>query len=143
MKTLLSLALVLGSMVALHGEWTTDYKAALATAKAEKKLVLLNFSGGAECPACVLLDRDVFSKKSFQDFANKNYVLVTLDFSDEAKETDALKAENSDLYDHFNVEGFPSLIVVDANGKELGRQLGYHPGTGADAMIAKLKSFNK
>jgi len=41
------------------------------------------------------------------------------------------------------IDGYPTLIVLDTDGKELGRQVGYDPGSGAAAVIAKLKSFNK
>ncbi len=143
MKTLLSLALVLTSMVAVHADWTTDYKAALATAKTQKKLVLLDFTGSDWCGYCKLLDKEVFTQKSFQDFADKNYVLVTVDFPQEKQLPDDVKTQNDALGKQFGIDGYPTLIVLDANGKELGRQEGYDPGSGPDAVVSKLKSFNK
>ena len=38
----------------------TDYKAALAKAKAENKDVLIDFSGSDWCRWCVKLDKEVF-----------------------------------------------------------------------------------
>ena len=143
MKTLLSLTLVFISMMAVHADWTTDYKAALAQAKTDHKMVLLDFTGSDWCGYCKLLDKEVFTQPAFKDFADKNYILVTVDFPHQTQLPDALKQQNDALGKQFNIDGFPTLIVLDADGKELGRESGYDPGSGADAVIAKLKSFNK
>jgi len=143
MKTLLCLALVFTSMLAVHADWTTDYKAALVQAKSQNKLVLLDFTGSDWCGYCKLLDKEVFTQPAFNDFANKNYILVTIDFPHQKPLSDDLKQQNDGLGKQFGIQGFPTLIVLDADGKELGRQTGYNPGSGPDAVIAKLKSFNK
>jgi thioredoxin-related protein len=144
MKTFLSLALILSSsLLANAADWTTDYAAALVKAKAEKKLVLLDFTGSDWCGYCKLLDKEVFPTPTFNDFADKNYVLVTVDFPKQKQLPDDLQKQNQALGDKFGVEGFPTLIVVDPTGKELGRQTGYDPGSGPDAVVGKLKSFSK
>ena len=143
MKTLLCLALVFTSMVFVHADWTTDYKAALIQAKAQKKMVLLDFTGSDWCGYCKLLDKEVFTQPAFKDFADKNYILVTVDFPRQKPLPDDLKQQNDTLNKQFQIGGFPTLIVLDADGKELGRQVGYDPGSGPDTVIAKLKSFNK
>ncbi len=144
MKTALSLFFVLTSMVLVHAaEWGTDYKGALAKAKADNKLVLLDFTGSDWCGYCKLLDKEVFTQQSFKDFAGKNYELVTLDFPRGTDLPADVKQQNEGLSKQFGIDGFPTLIVVDPSGKELGRQVGYDPGSGPSAVIAKLKSFNK
>jgi thioredoxin-related protein len=143
MKTLLSLALLFASMIFVHADWTTDYKAALVQAKAQKKLVLLDFTGSDWCGYCKLLDKEVFTQQSFKDFADKNYIQVTVDFPQQKQLPDDVKQQNDALGNQFKIDGYPTLIVLDADGKELGRQVGYDPGSGPDAVIAKLKSFNK
>ena len=130
-------------MVLVHADWTTDYKAALTQAKSQKKLVLLDFTGSDWCGFCKLLDQQVFAEDAFKDFADKNYVLVTIDFPHSKDLPADLKQQNDDLAKQFNIDGFPTLVVLDPDGKELGRQTGYQPGSGPDAVIAKLKSFNK
>ena len=112
-------------------------------AKAQKKLVLLDFTGSDWCAYCKLLDNEVLSKPSFKGFADKNYIEVTVDFPQQTQLPDDLQQQNDTLDKQFNIDGFPTLIVLDSEGKELGRQEGYDPGSGADAVIAKLKSFNK
>jgi thioredoxin-related protein len=141
MKTFLSLLLVFLVPALLHAEWGTDYKAAVAQAKAQNKLVLLHFTGSDWCPYCQVLDKEVIDKQGFKDFADKNYVGVTLDFPHDKQQSDAEKQQNDALAKQFNVDGFPTLVVITPDGKELGRQVGYDPGSGPDAVIAKLKSF--
>lgn len=143
MKIFFSLVLLVASVILGHADWTTDYKSALAQAKTENKLVLLDFTGSDWCGYCKLLDQEVLTQQAFKDFAEKNYVLVTVDFPHQTQLSDDLKQQNNSLGQQFNIEGFPTLIVLDADGKELGRQVGYNPGSGVDTVIAKLKSFNK
>jgi thioredoxin-related protein len=144
MKSLVfSLALLIASTAFLHADWTTDYKAALAQAKTQKKLVLLDFTGSDWCGYCQLLDKEVFTQPAFKDYADKNYIMVTVDFPQQKPLPDDVKQQNDALGKEFKIDGYPTLIVLDADGKELGRQVGYDPGSGTDAVIAKLKTFNK
>lgn len=127
----------------LHAsEWTTDYKAALEQAKAQNKLVLLDFTGSDWCGYCQLLDKEVFKQPEFHHYADQNYILVAVDFPHEKQLPDDLKKQNETLSKQFEIGGFPTLIVLDANGKELGRTTGYDPGSGANAMVSKLKTFD-
>ena len=141
MKALFSLVLAFSLPVLVHADWGTDYNAALTQAKAQKKLVLLDFTGSDWCGYCKLLDKEVLSQQSFKDFADKNYIAVTLDYPHDTPQSDTVKQQNDALAKQYNIEGFPTLIVLDANGKELGRQVGYDPGSGPKAVITKLKSF--
>jgi len=143
MKILVAFILVFVALVQVHADWTTDYKAAMVQAKTQNKLVLLDFTGSDWCGYCKLLDKEVFTQQSFKDFADKNYILVTVDFPRQKQLSDDVKQQNDALNQQFKIEGFPTLIVLDADGKELGRQVGYNPGSGPDAVIVKLKSFNK
>jgi len=142
MKFLLTLVLVFTSMVFVHAEWTTDYKAALVQAKAQNKLVLLDFTGSDWCGFCQLLDKEVLTQPAFKDFADKNYIQVTVDFPHQKPMADDLKKQNDTLGKQFKIEGYPTLIVLNADGKELGRQVGYGPGIGTGAIIARLKSIS-
>jgi thioredoxin-related protein len=108
--------------------WETDYSAALVQAGNERKLVLLDFTGSDWCVWCMKLSKDIFSQPQFKEFAAKNLVLVELDFPTRRALPDALKAQNDALATKFAVEGFPTLVLVDAAGKEVARHVGYLPG---------------
>ena len=108
--------------------WQTDYSAALAQAGKQNKLVLLDFTGSDWCVWCIKLSKDIFSRPEFKEFAAKNLVLIELDFPSGKPMPDEVKAQNSALAAKFGVEGFPTLILVDAGGKEVARHVGYLPG---------------
>jgi protein disulfide-isomerase len=140
MKTLSLFAVVLFfNAVLLLGSpasegWQTDYSAALAQAGKEHKLVLLDFTGSDWCVWCMKLSKDIFSQPEFGEFAAKNLVLVELDFPSRKPLPDEVKAQNSALAAKFGVEGFPTLILVNAGGEEVARHVGYLPG-GPDSLI--------
>ena len=76
----------------------------------------------------------------FQDYAAKNVVLVELDYPNKKVQTADLKKANAALKDQYKINGFPTLVVLDKDGKEIGRQVGYSEG-GPAAFIAKLDKF--
>src|SRR5437899_11282386 len=83
MKKLLIGLLVAGAfakLCAAEAEWMTDLRAALAKAKAEKKMVLLDFTGSDWCGWCIKFNQEVLSQSAFTDYAAKNFVLVEVDF---------------------------------------------------------------
>jgi thioredoxin-related protein len=142
---IVSLFLLLGLQglaLAQDSKWLTDYQKALAQAKAENKAVLMDFTGSDWCPWCIKMDKDVLDKQEFKDYADKNLVLVEVDFPNSKPQTDEVKKQNEELKGKYDAEGFPTFIMVDADGKELGRQVGFLPG-GPSAFIAKLTSFKK
>jgi protein disulfide-isomerase len=119
---------------AAEGAWLTDYKAALAKAKKEKKVVLADFTGSDWCGWCIKLKDEVFSKPEFQAWADDNVVLLELDFPKQTPQSDELKKQNQELQKEFGIQGFPTIVFLDAKGKKLG-QSGYVEG-GPEAWIA-------
>jgi protein disulfide-isomerase len=100
--------------------WLTDLPKAQAQAKAEGKLVLLNFTGSDFCSSCIRLHDEVFPGKEFTEFAQKRLVLMELDFPLKKKQPEALKKANEAIQKQFKVDGFPTLILLAADGKKLG-----------------------
>ena len=122
--------------------WGTDLPKALAQAKADKKMVLLDFTGSDWCGWCIKFDKDTLSKDKFVEYAKTHLELVTVDFPNKTPQSDQLKAANKALGTKYGVEGYPTFVVLNSDGKEIGRQVGYAPG-GPEAFIAKLEGFNK
>jgi protein disulfide-isomerase len=139
--TLLTALVVSASFAMAAAGWDDDYDKAIAKAKAEKKLVLLDFTGSDWCGWCIKLDKEVFSKADFKDFAKENLVLVEVDFPQGKKLPKKTAKQNDDLKAKFGVKGFPTLVVIDAEGKEVHRIGGYK----ADALedIKKAVDANK
>ncbi len=98
--------------------WVTEVDAAIAQAKKEKKSVLLEFTGSDWCPPCIMMHKKVFSKKEFVGPASKDFVLVHLDFPEGDPE---LKKKNDPLAEKYEIEGFPTVILLDSEGKEYDR----------------------
>jgi thioredoxin-related protein len=123
---------------ALHvgAKWLTDFPAARRLAQAEGKPMLLDFTGSDWCPWCVKLEREIFSTPEFQDYATKNLVLIKLDFPHRLELPPAQREQNEHLAKQFDVQGFPTLVVLNAKGGFLD-SLGYIRG-GPKPLLAKL-----
>ena len=132
-----SLAALLIATAARAADWTEDYSAGLARARKEHKLLVLDFTGSDWCVWCQRTDREVFSTQKFKDYADQNLVLVKVDFPNSIPQTDEVKAQNARLKDKYQIEGFPTLIVLDPSEKVVVKQVGYLEG-GPDAFIAEL-----
>src|SRR5947209_4080600 len=61
-------------------QWLTDLPKAQAKAKAENKMLLMDFAGSDWCPPCMALKKKVFSSSEFEAFAKTSLVLVDVDF---------------------------------------------------------------
>lgn len=121
--------------------WTTSYEEGQQDAKAHNKLVLLDFTGSDWCGWCIMLEREVFSKPQFKEYASKNLVLVELDFPKRKPMPDAIKIQNVKLARRYQVQGFPTIIVLNGDGKMVG-ELGYMEG-GPEVFIEALEKMRK
>ena len=122
----------------LRPGWTQDYAKAVEKAKAEKKNILLDFTGSDWCGFCKTLDKEVFQTPKFQSWARQNVILVEVDFPKNVRQSDKIKQQNADLKTKYPFGGYPTIVITDADGKELARKSGYHPGSGPVAYIADL-----
>ena len=105
------------------GKWTMDYDAAVKLAGEKNLPLLLDFTGSDWCHWCKLMDKTVFAKPAWEQYAAKNIVTVTVDFPQDKKTVPQPVADrNEKLKDQFNVEGFPTYVILEKDGKsELGR----------------------
>ena len=107
--------------------WLTDFDAAKKQAAAEKKPILMFFTGSDWCIWCQRLHEGVLDKPEFADFAKK-LVLVELDFPQEKQLPAELKKQNAELAEKFKVDGYPCTVVLAADGETvMGRLSGYSP----------------
>jgi thioredoxin-related protein len=142
-KMFLSLlaGLLAGQWTVLAEEkWSTDLPAAQVQAKKDKKIVLVNFTGSDWCGWCKKLQAEVFTTKEFDTFAKGKLVLVEIDFPNQKKQSAELKKANAALQEKYKASGFPTIVALNGEGKEVWRQVGYMPG-GPKAWIAKLETL--
>jgi thioredoxin-related protein len=124
--------------VASEGDWLTDIAKAKAKAKAEKRLILVNFTGSDWCPPCKMMHSEVLTKKEFLEYAKENLVLMEADFPKRTRQSAQLRRSNQALQEQYKVRGYPTFVLLDADGKEIWRHEGPHAG-GPKAFVARLE----
>ena len=119
--------------------WETDYEAALKKAKEENRFILVDFSGSDWCGWCIRLNKEVFSERAFEDYADEELVCLLIDTPRRKKLSRDLEAQNTRLKQQFRVSGFPTVLVLNPDGEPVGRT-GYQKG-GPEAYVQHLKEF--
>ncbi len=122
--------------------WGTDLPAATAQTKKEKKLVVMDFTGSDWCGWCIKLKKEVFDTPDFAKYAKDNLVLVEVDFPSKKKMSAELKKANDALKDKYDANGFPTIVVLNGEGKQVWKQVGYMAG-GPKAWTEKLDDARK
>jgi thioredoxin-related protein len=139
----LLLGFVAWQVSAAEGQWMTDFGKAQEKAKKEKKMVLVDFTGSDWCPPCKALHKNVLSSEEFVNYAKDNLVLVEVDFPRSKPQSNEQKAANKELASKHKIEGYPTVIVFDSNGKELDKKVGYDGNTTGAQFVEKLKKLKK
>ena len=121
--------------------WQTDFAAAKAKAKAENKLLLVDFTGSDWCGWCIKLKQEVFDKETFKTETPKQFVCVELDFPRKKELSKELTEQNARLSDQYKVSGFPTVLVLNPEGEVIART-GYRPG-GPEEYVKQLGDFVK
>jgi thiol:disulfide interchange protein len=93
--------------------WERDLPTALSRAGSENKLVMVDFYTDW-CQWCKRLDQKTLSDAKVQE-ALQSVVTVRLNAEKDGREAAA----------RFSVEGFPTLVFLNASGAEVGRIPGY------------------
>ncbi len=108
------LALASMSMQAQEGlTWHTDMSKATDIAIKENKPLFLFFTGSDWCGWCMRLQKEVFKKPEFIEWAKESVVLVELDFPRVNNQTEAVKNQNEQLQQQLDVRGFPTVWFVN------------------------------
>lgn len=140
-KSIILAAVVLATHLVNAGEWLADLPKAQEQARKENKLVLMDFTGSDWCGWCIKLKKEVFDTKEFKEYADKNLVLVEIDFPRKKAQSEELKKANRALQAKYKIEGYPTIIVLNAEGKQVD-ELGYMRG-GPKPFIEKLEKLKK
>ncbi len=135
--------------------WETDMNKAIEVSKKEQKPIMMFFTGSDWCGWCIKLQKEVFKTPEFTTWAQKNVVLLELDFPRRTPQDEAIKQQNAQLQQVFQVRGYPTVWIVKAgeidgktNFEQLG-QTGYVAGgptkwlEGANQMVAKFTPYEK
>lgn len=124
-----------------EANWLTDFTKAQTEAKAGDRLLLLDFTGSDWCIWCRRLQAEVFSQPEFEEYAKKNLILLTVDFPHAKPLSAEMRKQNATLAQRFEIGGFPTIVILNGDGKQVGL-LGYVPG-GPEAFIRELARIPK
>jgi protein disulfide-isomerase len=137
-----AVSLVFASLARAESDWLHDWNKAQEAAKANHKLLFLNFTGSDWCGWCIKLDKDIFSQPQFKNYAHDNLVLVELDFPRKKSQPTEEKKQNVQLAQQYEVLGFPTIVVLNSDGQKVWQFDGYFPD-GPEAFIAQLQKLPK
>ncbi|MDP6538159.1 MAG: thioredoxin family protein [Planctomycetota bacterium] len=118
-----------------------DFDEAVALARAEKKDLFVDFTGSDWCGWCIKLDEEVFSHEAFLVEAQKDFVLVALDYprGEEAKAAVPNPERNDELREEYGIRGYPTCLLMTADGDVYGRT-GYLKG-GPEQYVEHLREL--
>ena len=96
--------------------WTTNLSKGIEEAKSSKRYVLADIYTDW-CGWCKRLDATTFVDPDFVKYANANFVCVKCNAEDNGEGTKAAQQNG--------VNGYPTALVYDANGKVIGKIVGF------------------
>ncbi len=133
--------LIIGGTAKSDSIWLTDMGKAREDAAARNVPILVDFTGSDWCGWCIKLDKEVFSTEVFANFSKDNLVLLKIDFPRRKTLPPEEAAVNQMLMRQYGIRGFPTIILTDAEGKEIART-GYQRG-GPEEYIQHLSELLK
>jgi thiol:disulfide interchange protein len=107
--------------------WESDMPSALERARNEGKLVLVNFYADW-CVWCKRLESTTLRDAKVATVLQNEVVPLSLDVDGDGRE----------LSNEYRVDGLPTIVVLDADGEEIGRIPGYMP---PDSFLERVESF--
>ena len=112
-------------------QWQNDYDKALATAKTDKKIVMVDVYTDW-CGWCKKLDKDVYANAEVKAKLAKDFVPLKINPEKSKK--------NLELARSFGTRGYPHIVFLDASGKKISEIGGYVP---ADKFAQTLASLTQ
>lgn len=79
------------------------------------------------CAPCRMMSQTVFPQKEVGDFLNSNFINLKIDLEE---------GEGIELAKRYGVDAFPTFLILDASGSEIGRVVG---GGDAGVFLDKIK----
>lgn len=118
-------------------QWET-YEQVMEKAKQDGRYIGLFFTGSDWCMWCMKMHEQILNTPEFVTYARSNLHMVIVDFPQKNHQPKSLRDLNRRLKSEYAVSGFPTLVFIDATGKEHAR-MGFEPG-GGEAYVRRLQS---
>lgn len=110
-----SIAKILGLDQSFKKEWRNqDLETAILEAKKQNRPILVDIYSDW-CAACYELDEKTWPDEDLRAYIQSNYIAIRID-------TDKIRP---DLAKRYQIIGYPTVLILDADGQEIRRSLGY------------------
>lgn len=109
---------------------TLSFDEAIQKAKKENKLIFLD-AYAAWCGPCKMMDRTTFKDEKVGDVFNKNFINIKIDME---------KGEGPTVAKKYQVRAYPTMMLINAEGKVEKRILGAVRNT---QLLDEVKDFVK
>lgn len=120
--------------------WTENFEAAQAQAAAEGKDLFVLFTGSDWCIWCKRLAAEILAQPGVIKKISAQFVPVFIDLpNNQALLSEFAKTQNRELTDRFRIQGFPTVLLLDADGTEFGK-IGYVSG-GPEKFFESLEKI--
>lgn len=97
--------------------WLTNFAEAAADAKRRRVRILALFTGSDWSPASRQFQDEVEFQTDFVNTVTGDFALLRLDFPTRTAQPPELRQQNGELRARYGVTTYPSLLVLDAEGK--------------------------
>ena len=103
---------------------------------------MANFTGSDWCGWCKRLTANVFSQPEFKKWADKNVILLELDFPRRKQIPNEIRQQNASLQQAFKVRGYPTVWVfnLEKNTESEGYSIEALGQTGYTATVQEFTS---
>lgn len=120
-----------------------DFEKALAEAKKDGKVLMLEFTGSQWCPPCKMLHKYVLNTDKFLKHAKDKLKVVVADFERSGKPRDAANAaQYAKLADTYELTGFPTIILINPQSGYIEKIVGFQIQS-PEELIAKTEEVAK
>jgi thiol:disulfide interchange protein len=92
-----------------------SYEEVLSLAKIENKKIFID-AYAVWCGPCKMLDKNTLTNQTVIELLNKEFIVFKFD---------AEKGEGKILAEKFMIKEYPTLMVLDSNGKLVSKSIGY------------------
>lgn len=95
-----------------RADWHDDPEKAFAESKELGLPVYVLFTGSDWCPPCKILETTIHDDSDFKDFADKNLILLVIDFPKRKSQPAKVKERNSEMASEWGVGGYPTIFLA-------------------------------
>lgn len=127
-------------------EWLADLPAAQQRADEQGKLILADFTGSDWCGWCIRLKKNVLDTPEFEQFAAARFIPLEIDLPQRKAIPAAQLTANKALVTRYNIDGFPTILVLTPDGTVVGGFGGGLPNVAAareplEAALANARTY--